>query len=130
MRLLQGGRWHGFTDPTHIQLFGRTSLRLLLEATGYQVHLMTTPFHPLPLPLSNLVGRTGLGGRYARLPLNSRPAGELPLRYVELFGTPREGAWMLVPDHLTCQASCLLYTSDAADDLLCVDLGGRRIIKK
>ena len=26
--------------------------------------------------------------------------------------------------------NCLLYTSDAADDLLCVDLGGRRIIKK
>ena len=25
---------------------------------------------------------------------------------------------------------CLLYTSDAADDLLCVDLGGRRIINK
>ena len=25
---------------------------------------------------------------------------------------------------------CLLYTSDAADDLLCVELGGRRIIKK
>ena len=25
---------------------------------------------------------------------------------------------------------CLLYTSDAADDLLCVDLGGRRLIKK
>ena len=25
---------------------------------------------------------------------------------------------------------CLLYTSDAADDLLCVDLGGRSIIKK
>ena len=26
--------------------------------------------------------------------------------------------------------TCLLYTSDAADDLLCVDLGGRRTIKK
>ena len=26
--------------------------------------------------------------------------------------------------------SCLLYTSDAADDLLCVDLRGRRVIKK
>ena len=26
--------------------------------------------------------------------------------------------------------ACLLYTSDAADDLLCVDLGGRRIMKK
>ena len=25
---------------------------------------------------------------------------------------------------------CLLYTSDAADDLLCVDLGGRSIIEK
>src|SRR5450756_568268 len=25
---------------------------------------------------------------------------------------------------------CLLYTSDAADDLLCVDLGVRRITKK
>ena len=25
---------------------------------------------------------------------------------------------------------CLLYTSDAADDLLCVYLGGRRLIKK
>ncbi|GAB5858466.1 hypothetical protein JMUB7552_27330 [Staphylococcus aureus] len=26
--------------------------------------------------------------------------------------------------------ACLLYTSDAADDSLRVDLGGRRIIKK
>eukprot|EP00825_Cyclidium_porcatum_P000523 TRINITY_DN10164_c0_g1_i2.p1 TRINITY_DN10164_c0_g1~~TRINITY_DN10164_c0_g1_i2.p1 ORF type:complete len:203 (+),score=48.00 TRINITY_DN10164_c0_g1_i2:84-692(+) len=26
--------------------------------------------------------------------------------------------------------SCLLYTSDAADDMQCVDLGGRRTIKK
>src|SRR5450756_2106548 len=25
---------------------------------------------------------------------------------------------------------CLLYTSDAADDLLCVDLGGRRSVTK
>ena len=25
---------------------------------------------------------------------------------------------------------CLLYTSDAADDLLCVDFGGRRLLKK
>ena len=28
------------------------------------------------------------------------------------------------------KSTCLLYTSDAADDLLCVDLGGRRIHKK
>ena len=30
----------------------------------------------------------------------------------------------------TCVVCCLLYTSDAADDTPCVDLGGRRIIKK
>ena len=33
-------------------------------------------------------------------------------------------------DELLLAWTCLLYTSDAADDLLCVDLGGRRIIKK
>src|SRR5450756_2529639 len=34
------------------------------------------------------------------------------------------------PDDAVLTIFCLLYTSDAADDLLCVDLGGRRIIKK
>eukprot|EP00657_Telonema_sp_P-1_P008339 TRINITY_DN292_c0_g1_i1.p2 TRINITY_DN292_c0_g1~~TRINITY_DN292_c0_g1_i1.p2 ORF type:complete len:132 (-),score=44.50 TRINITY_DN292_c0_g1_i1:67-462(-) len=34
------------------------------------------------------------------------------------------------PASIQCSTPCLLYTSDAADDLLCVDLGGRRIIKK
>ena len=40
-------------------------------------------------------------------------------------------------DHFPCSppnsnlmTPCLLYTSDAADDMQCVDLGGRRIIKK
>src|SRR5450756_1041173 len=33
-------------------------------------------------------------------------------------------------DEGAANGNCLLYTSDAADDLLCVDLGGRRIIKK
>ena len=32
--------------------------------------------------------------------------------------------------HISQPAFCLLYTSDAADDLLCIHLGGRRIIKK
>ncbi len=31
---------------------------------------------------------------------------------------------------LAMHKTCLVYTSDAADDLLCVDPGGRRIIKK
>ena len=38
-----------------------------------------------------------------------------------LFGRESAG----VPNNI-----CLLYTSDAADDTPCVDLGGRRIIKK
>ncbi len=36
---------------------------------------------------------------------------------------------LLFADDLGRYASCLSYTSDAADDLPCVDLGGRRIIK-
>eukprot|EP00657_Telonema_sp_P-1_P008385 TRINITY_DN2947_c0_g1_i3.p1 TRINITY_DN2947_c0_g1~~TRINITY_DN2947_c0_g1_i3.p1 ORF type:complete len:107 (+),score=7.69 TRINITY_DN2947_c0_g1_i3:197-517(+) len=36
----------------------------------------------------------------------------------------------IVESYVTKGKDCLLYTSDAADDLLCVDLGGRRIIKK
>src|SRR5450756_544766 len=40
------------------------------------------------------------------------------------------GAARLLPIPIRSSISCLLYTSDAADDLLCVDLGGRRIIKK
>ena len=39
---------------------------------------------------------------------------------------PTYQAW----DGMLQRCTCLLYTSDAADDLLCVDLGGRRIIKK
>ncbi len=34
------------------------------------------------------------------------------------------------PGHTTLSQACRLYTSDAADEPLCVDLGGRRIIKK
>ena len=33
-------------------------------------------------------------------------------------------------DEFSKNKDCLLYTSDAADDSLRVDLGGRRIIKK
>ena len=36
-----------------------------------------------------------------------------------------DGSWAVANDQ-----SCLLYTSDAADERSSVDLGGRRIIKK
>eukprot|EP00828_Plagiopyla_frontata_P007716 TRINITY_DN13712_c0_g1_i4.p2 TRINITY_DN13712_c0_g1~~TRINITY_DN13712_c0_g1_i4.p2 ORF type:complete len:178 (-),score=13.21 TRINITY_DN13712_c0_g1_i4:25-558(-) len=35
-----------------------------------------------------------------------------------------------VPAHVLCVDTCLLYTSDAADEEDSVDLGGRRIVKK
>src|SRR5680860_226989 len=51
--------------------------------------------------------------------------------YDNKFGTvgvPVEKPYKQVVE-ITTFRTCLLYTSDAADDLLCVDLGGRRIIK-
>ena len=41
-----------------------------------------------------------------------------------------EDAYIKKEQQIAVHRACLLYTSDAADDLLCVDLGGRRIIKK
>ena len=38
--------------------------------------------------------------------------------------------WYVDPTLATLLNSCLLYTSDAADERSSVDLGGRRIIKK
>src|SRR5450756_3225552 len=45
-------------------------------------------------------------------------------------GGPLGLSGFLREHYTSSRESCLLYTSDAADDLLCVDLGGRRIIKK
>ena len=49
-----------------------------------------------------------------------------------LAGAAQEysAVWLAVNRPMSGGRFCLLYTSDAADDLLCVDLGGRRIIKK
>ena len=44
-----------------------------------------------------------------------------------VFGLPG-GAVMPIFDSILDSKICLLYTSDAADDSLRVDLGGRRII--
>src|SRR5450756_3232053 len=62
----------------------------------------------LTMPTCSGVGGTTIGMRF----MPTTESSHWPIR------TPSD-AW-----------ACLLYTSDAADDLLCVDLGGRRIIKK
>ena len=57
-------------------------------------------------------------------------AGDLAGRQVRVFYRA-EGDWQVrVEKAFERYTHCLLYTSDAADDLLSVELGGRRIIKK
>ena len=65
--------------------------------------------------------RVGAGGTGSHV---LRRLANMHLAMVEL-GHP-EGLDVLVVDPDTC----LLYTSDAADERSSVDLGGRRIIKK
>ena len=55
----------------------------------------------------------------------------VPFRVDDRVLKPRVAGFISVGGSLTPQwKTCLLYTSDAADDMQCVDLGGRRIIKK
>ena len=56
-----------------------------------------------------------------------RDVGQLDGWQLRLAG--RAGT-IVALEELAGAGICLLYTSDAADELLCVDLGGRRIIKK
>src|SRR5450756_3212880 len=67
-----------------------------------------------------------------RMSLTSSGAPSAPGNHTN--GMPRRSACRIcLPNFAAFGATstgiCLLYTSDAADDLLCVDLGGRRIIK-
>ena len=50
---------------------------------------------------------------------------------IEASQLPDDGEVDIAVEYSTINyKDCLLYTSDAADDMQCVDLGGRRIIKK
>ena len=51
-------------------------------------------------------------------------------RVLGVFQNYIEGSELLDVVYSKKFGYCLLYTSDAADDMQCVDLGGRRIIKK
>ena len=94
---------------------------------GYRLFsLMFVFFFQAEDGIRDLVRSRGLGDVYKRqvLIIDKNPP--------ELYG--RRSGYILSADPQTFlflrQYICLLYTSDAADDLLCVDLGGRRIIKK
>ena len=94
--------------------------------------------------IGTLVG-TARGGADADTALKERAPGEAAgkaIEYIEIEPAPEESApeesapeesapEESAPEESAPEESapCLLYTSDAADDLLCVDLGGRRLIK-
>ena len=73
-----------------------------------------------------LVRSRGLGDVYKRQRWNGRVPGDDPVcaRGCE---RPGGGVACTTGEHLR---TCLLYTSDAADERSSVDLGGRRIIQK
>ena len=76
--------------------------------------------------IRDLVRSRGLGDVYKRQ-VQDEAVGEVA-GVLEL--TLGQGGFLYVHIAVERVERCLLYTSDAADDLLCVDLGGRRIIKK
>ena len=76
--------------------------------------------------IRDLVRSRGLGDVYKRQTLQSRLNHEWQF---DVGGTG-QAFFNVTGFHTSRTEACLLYTSDAADDLLCVDLGGRRIIKK
>ena len=77
--------------------------------------------------IRDLVRSRGLGDVYKRQPLMSSGKGGMSgadVRMGTIYAKPEtsfNNFW---------HNSCLLYTSDAADERSSVDLGGRRIIKK
>src|SRR5680860_1857107 len=62
-------------------------------------------------------------GRYGPYVEETTPAGVDPATGEVAEDATGESRRATINDDI----ACLLYTSDAADDLLCVDLGGRRI---
>ena len=56
------------------------------------------------------------------------PDGSITSPFLEQFGRPSRDTGL--ESERSNRPTCLLYTSDAADERSSVDLGGRRIIKK
>ena len=76
--------------------------------------------------IRDLVRSRGLGDVYKRQVVKPRVGwGGMGMLRVDDTGAFRAPEGFIPEDYV-----CLLYTSDAADDLLCVDLGGCRLIQK
>ena len=84
--------------------------------------------------IRDLVRSRGLGDVYKRQVLRRRADGYAPDGPIQIHTRlPQPGETVTTLDGATRKLepyTCLLYTSDAADERSSVDLGGRRIIKK
>ena len=76
--------------------------------------------------IRDLVRSRGLGDVYKR---QFHHSGQLKLRRLH-YRQPQTPYGVNRYRRLYPQYTCLLYTSDAADERSSVDLGGRRILKK
>ena len=76
--------------------------------------------------IRDLVRSRGLGDVYKRQGLIS----QLEFFNKSVSSKDVSGYYLLSRNNFAYNKSCLLYTSDAADERSSVDLGGRRIIKK
>src|SRR5680860_1906273 len=80
------------------------------------------PGGPAQGPVPTVLAIHGITANHLCWPLLAQALPDVRIVAPDLRGRGRSNA-------LPGPYGCLLYTSDAADDLLCVDLGGRRIIK-
>ena len=76
--------------------------------------------------IRDLVRSRGLGDVYKRQVLDNLITGNLKNIETHIQNKKIE----FIKGDITNYETCLLYTSDAADERSSVDLGGRRIIKK
>src|SRR5450756_871889 len=118
------GPWKPEThfDPMMETIVKRGAQRLLLEELARKDsngHDAADPLRVLFFKLAQADGtRSQLEKLDHEIPSNNSNSllRELKLR----------GAESLILEEMGRKDTCLLYTSDAADDLLCVDLGGSR----
>src|SRR5450756_16050 len=122
MRLLSTHEMRS-TVMEQLRPVGKLERILFPIVTTFVIAILLPPVGPLVgmLMLGNLLRESGVVER-----LSNTAANEL-INICTLFLAVAVGASMNATSFLNLKTLyiCLLYTSDAADDLLCVDLGGR-----
>src|SRR5450756_1613703 len=112
-------------EARQLDLVASRKLTLAAQMSGVTGLLLRVAAEPLPSTAeTRWIVRAAHSPPAAHLAAPLMPAASLmPAAPWSAWGAPVFDAQLVRNRH----GPCLLYTSDAADDLLCVDLGGRRI---